>query len=149
MAESVSERIVVHAPAATVLDVIVDFPRYPEWQDETKAVEVLQRGPDGRADRVRFTVDAKVFTTTFVLGYTYEDTPPEDAVRWALVDGDQLRRNDGSYHLRDRGDGTTEVAYALDLEPAMALPGILRRRAAKRIVDSALHQLKARAESRT
>jgi uncharacterized membrane protein len=149
VAESVSERVVVNADPATVLGVITDFASYPRWQDEVQAVEVLATGADGRARRVRFTLDAKVFTTTFVLDYTYADGAGEQVVSWTLAEGDQLRRNDGSYRLRDRGDGTTDLTYALELEPAVALPGIIRRRAAKRIVDGALHNVRARAESRS
>jgi uncharacterized membrane protein len=143
MADAVRDQIVVAADPDTILDVIADFPSYPDWQSDIKAVEVLDTDEHGWATRVRFTVDAKLFTTTLVLAYTYEDT----AMRWHLVEGDQIRRNDGAYELEDLGDGTTRVTYSLEIEPAVPVPGMMRRKAAKRIVDSALSAMKQRVES--
>jgi hypothetical protein len=79
-----------------------------------------------------------------VLDYTYTDTSME----WVLVEGDGVRRNDGRYDLRDLGDGTTEVTYALEVEPAVPVPGLIRRKAAKRIIDGALAGMKRRVEQR-
>jgi ribosome-associated toxin RatA of RatAB toxin-antitoxin module len=144
MAESVSERVLVRADPDAVLDVITDVEAYPEWQEEVERVEILESDEDGWATRVRFLLDAKVFRTTFVLAYEYGD----DWMSWTLVEGDQLRRNDGRYEVHDQGNGMTELVYSLTVEPAMPLPGIVRRRAAKRIVDAALRNVAARVESR-
>jgi ribosome-associated toxin RatA of RatAB toxin-antitoxin module len=144
MADTVTERVVVRADPDTVFDVIGDVASYPQWQDEIKSVEVLESDEDGWPSRVRFVLDAKIFTATFVLEYAYTDS----AISWTLVEGDQLRRNDGSYELADQGDGSTLLTYSLVIEPSVPVPGMLRRRAAKRIVDGALNNVKARAESR-
>lgn len=144
MTESVSERIVVDADPDTVMEVIADVEAYPQWPEEVRSVDVLETDEDGWVTRARFVVDAKVTTAVYVLDYTYDDS----SMRWALVDGDQLRRNDGAYELRDRGDGTTEVAYTLALEPAVRVPGLLRRQLARRIVDTALSGMKQRVEAR-
>lgn len=144
MADTVTERVVVRADPDTVFDVIGDVASYPQWQDEVKSVEVLESDEDGWPSRVRFVLDAKIFTATFVLRYAYTDS----AISWTLVEGDQLRRNDGSYELADQGDGSTLLTYTLVIEPSVPVPGMLRRRAAKRIVDGALNNVKARAESR-
>lgn len=143
MSDSVAEQVVVNADAATVLAVIRDVEAYPQWQAETKQAEVLARHPDGLPSRVRFVVDAGVFHTTMVLDYEHAET----GMSWTLVEGDGLRRNDGSYRLTDRGDGSTQLAYSLVVEPAVPIPGIVRRRAAKRIVDTALRGAKTRAET--
>lgn len=142
MADTVTEQVQVQADPDTVFEVIGDFATYPEWQDEVQEAEVLATDDDGWATRVRFVLDAKIFTTTFVLDYTYTDT----TISWTLVDSDTLRRNEGSYTLLDRGDGTTDLTYSLVIEPSVPVPGMLRRRAAKRIVDGALLNVKARAE---
>lgn len=143
VADAVKERIIVRSPLDRVYDVISDFAAYPEWQDEINDVEILETDGQGRGKRVRFAIDAKVIRANFVLVYSYADV----AMRWHLVEGDQLRRNDGVYELSDRGDGTTEVLYELEIEPSVALPGIIKRRIAKRIVDSALKGMKGRVES--
>jgi ribosome-associated toxin RatA of RatAB toxin-antitoxin module len=143
MADSVSERITVAADPATVLQVVRDVAAYPAWQSETKEAEVLGTDPEGRPARARLLIDAGILRTTMVLDYRHSD----QGMSWTLVEGDQLRRNDGRYEVVDQGDGTTELTYSLDVEPTVPLPGMIRRRAAKRIVDTALRGAKARAES--
>jgi ribosome-associated toxin RatA of RatAB toxin-antitoxin module len=134
---------VVRAAPERVLAVIRDLDAYPQWQSETALAEVLARDEQGLPRRARFVVDAAGFRTTMVLDYTHTQT----GMSWTLVEGDQLRRNDGRYEITDRGDGTSELTYELVVEPSIPLPGIIRRRAAKRIVDTALRGAKARAES--
>jgi len=145
VSDAVSDSIVVEADPDMVMDVIADFEAYPEWQDEIKEVEVLARDNDGWGTEVRYVVDAKIFSMTYVLAYTYDD----DAMHWTLVEGDQVRKIDGTYRLEEQGDGTTLVIYDLEVVPAISLPKMVRRQAAKRIVDSALKGMKRRVESKT
>ena len=67
-------------------------------------------------------------------------------VSWYLTEGQMLSDLHGTYTCTDRGDGTTEVSYALEVELAVPVVGMLRRRGEKVIVDSALKGLKKRAE---
>lgn len=143
MADSVQDSIVVNADPDTVLDVVADFDSYPEWQEEMVEGTVLETGADGRGTKARFVIDAKVVRATLVLAYRYTAT----SMSWALVESDKLRRNDGSYVMEDLGDGRTRVTYALEVELGVPLPGLVRRQAAKRIVDSGLKGLKTRVES--
>lgn len=144
MSAAVTDRIVVGAGPAAVLAVLTDIDAYPDWQDEVTAAEVLDRDDAGRPARVRMSLDARVLKGSLVLAYDYPDAA---TMRWRLVESDLLRRNDGSYVLADRGDGTTEVTYTLEVDPTVRLPGILRRQAARRIADGALKGMKARVES--
>lgn len=145
MSEAVSESITVKAGPDAVMDVIADFETYPEWQDEIKDVKVLETDEDGWGITVRYTVDAKVFSMTYVLAYTYTD----DAMHWTLVESDQLRKIDGTYHLKELDDGSTLVTYDLEVVPAITMPKMVRRKAAQRIVDGALKGMKQRVESLT
>lgn len=151
MSNAVSDSITVQADPDAVFDVIADFGAYPEWQEEIKSVEVLETDEDGWGTKVRFDVDAKIMTTTYVLAYTYDQA--EGGVgrvyemSWTLVEGDQVRKIDGTYRLEEQDDGSTLVVYDLEVEPAISLPGIMKRKAARRIVDSALDGMKRRVES--
>lgn len=143
MSDAVSDSIIVEADADAVMDVIADFEAYPEWQDEIKEVEILETDEDGWGTKVRYVVDAKLFSMTYVLAYTYTD----EAMHWTLVEGDQVRKIDGTYRLQEQEDGTTRVVYDLEVVPAISLPGMVRRKAAQRIVDGALKGMKRRVES--
>lgn len=143
MADRVQESIVVQADVATVLETVASFDDYPEWQDEMKAAETLETDENGWGTKARFTVDAKVLSATFTLTYEYTET----SMSWTLVEGDKLTQNDGSYELKDLGDGRTEVTYTLEVGLSVPLPGMVRRRAAKQIVGSGLKGLKQRVET--
>ena len=144
MSDQASSSIVVDAGRADVMAVVTDYERYPEWAGFMKTVEVLSRGADGRADRVRFVVDAGVVKADYTLNYTYEG---DDAVRWTLESG-TLKENTGSYTLRDLGDGTTEVTYSLEVDTGMPMIGMFKRKAEKVVMDTALRELKKRVEQR-
>jgi ribosome-associated toxin RatA of RatAB toxin-antitoxin module len=141
--DAVRESIVVQADADAIMDVIADFEAYPRWQEEVKSAEVLESDDDGWATLVRFTVDAKIIRTSYTLAYTYTDT----VMSWDLVEGEQVRKLQGAYTLDEQGDGSTLVTYELEVEPTITLPGLLKRKAAKRIVDGALKGMKRRVES--
>lgn len=142
VSDAVKDSIVVAADPDAIMEVIADFEAYPEWQGEIKEAEILETDDDGWGTKVRYRVDAKLFSTTYVLAYTYTDS----SMSWTLVSGDQVRKIDGSYLLADRGDGSTEVTYELEVEPAISVPKMLKRKAAQRIIDGALKSMKQRVE---
>ncbi|SHH19422.1 SRPBCC family protein [Geodermatophilus nigrescens] len=142
MAEQSTQSIVVAAPAADVMAVIADFPAYPQWVKAARTVEVQETGPDGRARRVRFVIDATVLTDEYVLDYTWDG---DRQVSWTLVQSKLMKRQDGSYTLRETGGGT-EVTYRLTVDMAVPMIGMLKRRAEKVILDTALKELKKRVE---
>jgi uncharacterized membrane protein len=143
MADQSTQSIVVDAPSADVMTVIADFPAYPQWAASVKKVEVLEEGADGRARRVRFAIDQAMIRDEYVLEYTWDG---DRKVSWTLVEGQLQKRNDGSYTLAER-DGSTEVTYAITIDVNMPLIGMLKRKAEKVILDTALKELKKRVES--
>ena len=142
MAEQSTQSIVVSAPAADVMRVIADFEAYPQWVRAARTVEVLEAGPDGRARRVRFVIDATVLADEYVLDYTWDD---DRRVSWTLVQSKIMKRQEGSYTLAGT-DGGTEVTYRLTVDVAVPMIGMLKRRAEKVILDTALKELKKRVE---
>jgi len=142
MADQSTQSIVVEAPAADVMAVIADFPAYPQWVSAAKQVEVLDAGPDGRARRVHFVLDAGAVTDDYVLDYTWDD---DRAVTWTLVTGQMQKRQDGSYTLVETG-GRTEVTYSITIDLSIPMLGMIKRKAEKVILDTALKELKKRVE---
>ena len=125
--------------------VIADFPAYPEWAGQVKKAEVLETDAEGRATRVRFVLDAGVISDEYVLGYDWDD---DDGVRWRMTDaGRMLSGLTGSYRLTDDGD-RTEVTYDLAVDLKVPMIGMIKRKAEKVIVDTALKGLKRRVEGR-
>ena len=143
MADVVRDSIVITADPDSIMDVIADYEAYPDWQDEIKEAEILETDDDGWGTKVRFKVDATIAVVNYVLSYTYTDT----SVSWTIVEGDKVKRKEGSYELTDQGDGTTLVEYDLEVEPGIKVPSMLRKQASKRIVRTALEGLKRRVEA--
>jgi ribosome-associated toxin RatA of RatAB toxin-antitoxin module len=144
MAESTTQSITIDAPPESIMDVIADFPAYPEWAGAVKSTEVVETGPDGRAARVAFIVDAGMFKDSYTLAYDW--APDGLSVRWRLVKGQIQKAQEGAYVLEPVGEATT-VTYALSVELNIPMIGLLRRKAEKIIIDTALKELKRRVES--
>jgi uncharacterized membrane protein len=144
MADATSSSITIAAPPERVMAVIADFAAYPEWADQINTVEVLTPGADGRAERVRFTMDAGAIKDSYTLDYTW--APDGRSVSWTLVKGQIQKAQDGSYRLAGRADSTT-VTYSLAVDLNIPMIGMLRRKAEKVIIDTALKGLKRRVEA--
>jgi ribosome-associated toxin RatA of RatAB toxin-antitoxin module len=142
MAEQSTQSIVIDAPAADVMAVIADFPAYPEWVAAAKEVEVLETGDDGRARQVHFMLDAGPVKDDYVLDYTWDD---DRSVSWTLVKGQMQKRQEGSYTLAE-SDGRTEVTYRITIDLSIPMLGMIKRKAEKVILDTALKELKKRVE---
>jgi hypothetical protein len=71
MADKTSSTMTIDVPGPVIMAVIADFAAYPEWASGVRVADVLDTGADGRAERVRFTIDAGVIKDTYVLRYTW------------------------------------------------------------------------------
>lgn len=142
MADQTTSDIVVDAEPAAVMAVIADFDAYPRWATGVKQTEVLDEGPDGRAARVRFLLDAAPIRDEYVLAYDWNH---DEAVTWTLESGKVLKGMDGAYELAP-AEGSTRVTYRLAVEVSIPMIGMLRRKAEKVIIDTALKGLKKRVE---
>ncbi|KQS59773.1 cyclase [Geodermatophilus sp. Leaf369] len=143
MADQSTQSIVVDAPASDVMAVIADFPAYPQWVAAARTVEVLGTDADGRAEQVHFVLDAGAVSDDYVLAYTWDG---DRQVRWTLVQGQMQKRQDGSYTLVET-DGRTEVTYAITIDLSIPMIGMIKRKAEKVILDTALKELKKRVEA--
>ena len=144
MGDRTTSSISIAADQPEVMAVIADFAAYPEWADQINAVEVLAPGSAGRAERVRFTMDAGAIKDSYTLDYTW--APDGRSVSWTLVKGQIQKAQDGSYRLAGRADSTT-VTYSLAVDLNIPMIGMLRRKAEKVIIDTALKGLKRRVEA--
>jgi ribosome-associated toxin RatA of RatAB toxin-antitoxin module len=144
MAEQTSSRIVIDADPSAVMDAIADFDSYPSWARGVKQTEVLTRYQDGRAGEVRFHLDAAPIKDVYTLSYDWDE---DHAVTWTLVEAKMLRAMEGAYILTPDGAGT-DVRYELSVALNIPMIGLLKRKAEKVIIDTALNGLKKRVESR-
>ncbi len=144
MTETANERIRVDAPPDRCWDVAIDFESYPEWVRDVKEARILERDTEGRGSRVEFRAAALGKSIRYILEYDYSEAP--SAFSWKFVEGDMLRRLDGTYRFEPDG-ASTRVQYDLAVDLAVPLPGLVKRRAAGLIMGSALKELKKQVEA--
>ena len=144
MPDSTESSISIAAAPPAIMGVIEDFEAYPEWTGAVKDVEVRATGSNGRAKQVWFRLDAGAIKDAYTLAYTWKG---HLQVSWSLVEAEQiLKAMDGVYRLADNGDGSTTVHYRLAVDVKIPMLGMIKRKAEKVIIDTALKELKKRVE---
>ncbi len=147
MADRTQSSVDIAAAPGAVLDVIADFERYPEWAEQVQSCTVLSEDGDGWADQVEFDLNAGAIKDQYVLEYEWDvDEDGTGTVRWNLVRATLLKGLTGSYTLVKAGPGT-QVTYDLEVDLTMPMIGMLKRKAEKHIINTALSELKKRVEA--
>lgn len=143
MADKTAQTIYIDADPDTVMEVIADIGSYPQWVKEYKETEVLEVDDAGLPKTARLVLDAAVLKDTMVLAYQW----PSDrtSVQWSLVSSSLLKSLDGAYRLSPKGSGT-DVTYELAVDLMIPMIGLLKRKAERRLTDTALKDLKKRVE---
>jgi ribosome-associated toxin RatA of RatAB toxin-antitoxin module len=144
MPEESTQSIVIDAEPAQIMAVIADFENYPVWTGSVKKAEVLEVGPDGRGRRVAFSLDAGIIRDQYELAYIWTG---DEKVEWTLTSGQMMRAQHGSYTLRPSGAAGTDVTYSLAVDLVIPMLGLLKRKAERVVMDTALKELKRRVES--
>jgi hypothetical protein len=96
MANQTTSDILIAARPAQVMGVIADFESYPEWATGVKKCTVVRGGSNGRAEQVRFVLDASPIKDEYVLAYVWDD---DESVTWTLAEGHMVKAMDGAYVL--------------------------------------------------
>ena len=144
MARTTSD-IVIDASADRIMAVIADFAAYPRWATGVKTADVVAEGSSGRAQQVHFVLHAAPIRDEYHLGYTWDG---DRSVSWSLAEkGKMLTSMDGAYILEPLDGSRTRVTYQLAVDVSIPLLGMLKRKAEKVIIDTALKGLKKQVEA--
>ncbi|GGJ85108.1 cyclase [Pilimelia anulata] len=146
MADSSTQTIQIAAPAERVTKIICDFAAYPQWVGAMKRAEVLSEYEDGYPHEVRFAVDAGMVADEYTLVYEYAEDLSR--IEWHLAAPSAVQKKQtGSYDIAAHPDGTTSVTYTLAVDLAMPMLSMFKAKAERKILDTALRELKRRAEA--
>jgi len=145
MSELSSSTITSDAPIADVQGALVALEQYPTWSSAIKASEVVEKDDQGRATKVKMTIDAGMMKDRVILDYDWSQAPAQ--LSFSLDDADLLTGMDGSYSIKAIDEDTTEVTYELGVSLSMPIPAMMRQKAEKATIDQALSQLKAALEA--
>lgn len=124
------------------MDTIAAVEAYPEWIPGLDSVTAHELDARGRPLSATFHGNLGLVKDTYTVAYDWD----ESEVSWHLTQGEALRDLHGTYRCTEQEEGGTGVEYLLDVELAIPIVSMLRRRGEKVIVDSALRGLKRRVE---
>jgi len=138
------ETIEIKAPFSEVLDTIRDIESQAVWIPEILEAELLEvYEVDDLPATARFKASATVGTDSYTLSYEHAD----DGMSWTMVEGHLQTGQEGRYQLRELGRDLTSVTYDLTIHHNLPLPGFIRSRVIKGLVDSTLTGLKEHLEA--
>jgi hypothetical protein len=137
------QTIEVGAPFDKVLATIRDVEGQVDWIPEILEAELLEvYEDDDLPATARFKASATVGTDRYTLSYEHAD----DGMSWTMVEGHMQTGQEGRYQLRELGRDLTSVTYDLTIHHNLPLPGFIRNRVIKGLVDSTLNGLKQHLE---
>lgn len=150
MGSQTSATVTMAAGREEILAVLADVPGYPTWAKGLKNAEVVQEGPDGLVQVARFVVDSGPVKDDYTVRYSWPTDRDAESVTvaWELVAGKTLSEMTGAYDVVALGPNQCEVTYRLVVGLRIPLPGIMKRKAEKAIIASALDGLRSRMEGR-
>jgi len=138
------ETIEIKAPFSEVLDTIRDIESQAVWIPEILEAELLEvYEDDDLPATARFKASATVGTDSYTLSYEHA----EDGMSWTMVEGHMQTGQEGRYQLRELGRDLTSVTYDLTIHHNLPLPGFIRNRVIKGLVNSTLTGLKEHLEA--
>ena len=145
MSDLSSSTITIDAPLADVQGALFALDQYPSWSSAIKSSEVVESDDQGRATKVKMTIDAGMMKVRVILDYDWSQAPGQ--LSFSLDDADLLTGMDGSYSIKAIDEDTTQVTYQLGVSLSMPIPAMMRQKAEKATIGQALAQLKAALEA--
>ncbi|MGP4055836.1 SRPBCC family protein [Mycobacterium sp. 4D054] len=138
----VSKTVEVAAAAETIMAIVADFEKYPEWNEEIKGCWVLARYNDGRPSQLRLDVVVQGQSGTFITAVYY---PGENQIYTMLQQGDHFSKQEQRFSVVAMGP-TSLLTVDLDVEVKMAVPAAMVKKVIADALDYLAGNLKARAE---
>ncbi|MGW0534056.1 SRPBCC family protein [Streptomyces sp. NPDC003032] len=135
-------RVTIDAPPDHVLATLRNVAAYPDWQPEIKSVEVLRLDGLGRPEEARMTVTSMGMSMALTLALEHEARE----MRWSLIEGDFVTRNDARYTVVGTADGRSELSLRQDLALKWHLPPVVARPMIARRIGATMDAVKRRAE---
>jgi hypothetical protein len=130
----------VRAGLDAVLATIRDVASQPEWIPTIQEAEVLEVDDAGLPRTARFAASTAVGTDRYTLAY--EHSP--DGMSWSMVEGRLQTGQEGVYTVEPLAADRARVTYDLTIHHNLPLPGFIRSRIIKGLVEETLTGLQSR-----
>lgn len=133
---------VINAPVDKIVEALLDYESFPDWQGSVLECDVQERDDEGRGSVIHMKVDAKIRKVEYIVRYTY-DLP--NSLSWDQISGD-LKENNGRYTFTPREDGGTDVTIDITFEIGFFVPGPMKNLIRDQSLKNSMRELKKRVE---
>ena len=137
-----SKTVEVTANAASIMGIVADFERYPEWNEEIKGLWVLARYDDGRPSQLRLDAEVNGMHSTLIQAVYY---PGENQIQTVLQQGDLFSKQEQLFSAVETGSSTL-LTVDMDVETSLPVPAPMVKQLLNNVLDHLAEKLKQRAE---
>lgn len=123
-----------------IFKVLTNFEGYPDFMDGVNGVKVLET--NGNTVKAEYSLNI-IKKFSYVMDHTVEEP---NKISWSFVSGDLFKKSDGSWTLKDLGDGTTEVTYSVDIDFKVMVPGMVSKKLVSSNLPSMLKSVENKAK---
>lgn len=140
-----SKTVEVSADAGSIMGIVADIERYPEWNEGVKGAWVLARYDDGRPSQVRLDASVQGFESVYIHAVYY---PGENQIQTVMQQGDLFLKQEQLFSVVEAGAASL-LTVDIDVEPSMPVPPPMVKLLLNNVLEQLAANLKLRAEQLT
>ncbi len=137
-------REVLSVDSQKLLDVVIQYERYPEFVEGCRAVQILA-APGADLIRVSYQVSVMSQDVTYTLDHRHDLA--SGRVNWSLVESNFFKKNIGMWEVKSVGKGKSEVLYSIEVDFKVPVPGFILNRLVKGSLPGMVKSFEKRAVS--
>ncbi len=137
-----SKTVEVGADAASIMAIVSDFERYPEWNEGIKGSWILARYDDGRPSQLRLDTVVQGIEGTYIQAVYY---PGPNQIQTVMQQGELFAKQEQLFSWVETGL-TTLLTVDVDVETTMPVPAPMVKMLLGNVLDHLAENLKKRAE---
>ena len=137
-----SKTVEVSSDAASVMAIVADFERYPEWSDGVNGCWVLARYDDGRPSQLRLDAAYQGFEGTYIQAVYY---PGPNQIQTVMQQGELFKKQEQLFSVVEMG-ASSLLTVDIDVEPSLPVPAPMVKSLLNNVLDHLADNLKQRSE---
>lgn len=137
-----SKTVEVTADAASIMAIVADIERYPEWNEGVKGAWVLARYDDGRPSQVRLDTAVQGIEGTYIHAVYY---PGENQIQTVMQQGELFAMQEQLFSVVATGAASL-LTVDMDVQVTMPVPEPMVKMLLNNVLEHLAENLKQRAE---
>ncbi|WP_193019818.1 SRPBCC family protein [Mycobacterium tuberculosis] len=137
-----SKTVEVTADAASIMAIVADIERYPEWNEGVKGAWVLARYDDGRPSQVRLDTAVQGIEGTYIHAVYY---PGENQIQTVMQQGELFVKQEQLFSVVATGAASL-LTVDMDVQVTMPVPEPMVKMLLNNVLEHLAENLKQRAE---